>query len=68
MEARQEGLQSDAFRMMTTNLVHVCNVKESLIHAEHALHVLEIIEAARKSQQKGARIHLRSSFPWPTVS
>jgi len=39
--------------------------KEPRIHPEHALHVLEIIEAARRSQRKGARIPLRSSFPWP---
>ena len=39
--------------------------KEPLIHPEHALHVLEIIEAARKSQRKGARIAIRSRFPWP---
>ena len=39
--------------------------KEPLINAEHALHVLEIIEAARKSQETGKRIELQSSFPWP---
>jgi len=41
--------------------------KEPLINAEHALHVLEIIEAARGSQETGKRITLQSSFPWPVV-
>lgn len=41
--------------------------KEPLINAEHALHVLEIIEAARASQERGKRINLESTFPWPVV-
>ncbi|WP_436416048.1 Gfo/Idh/MocA family protein [Petrimonas sp.] len=41
--------------------------KEPLIDAEHALHVLEIIEAARKSQEEGIRIKLKSSFKWPVL-
>jgi predicted dehydrogenase len=41
--------------------------KEPRIHAEHALHVLDIIEAARKSGQTGKRIRLKSAFPWPMV-
>jgi predicted dehydrogenase len=40
---------------------------EPKINVEHALHVLEIIEAARKSQQTGSRIKLKSKFPWPIV-
>jgi predicted dehydrogenase len=40
---------------------------EPKINVEHALHVLEIIEAARKSQQSGMRIKLKSKFPWPVV-
>lgn len=40
---------------------------EPRINAEHALHVLEIIEAARKSQETGRRISLKSKFPWPMV-
>jgi predicted dehydrogenase len=40
---------------------------EPLIAAEHALHVLEIIEAARSSQATGRRITLQSSFKWPVV-
>ena len=41
--------------------------KEPLINAEHALHVLEIIEAARKSGSDGKRVKLQSSFKWPLV-
>ena len=41
--------------------------KETLINPEHALHVLEIIEAARASQEQGRRIELKSSFAWPIV-
>jgi len=40
---------------------------EPKINVEHALHVLEIIEAARKSQETGTRIKLKSKFPWPIV-
>lgn len=40
---------------------------EPLINAEHALHVLEIMEAARESQATGSRITLQSVFPYPVV-
>ncbi len=40
---------------------------EPKINVEHALHVLEIIEAARKSQVTGMRIKLKSKFKWPVV-
>jgi predicted dehydrogenase len=42
--------------------------KELLVTPEHALHVLEIITAARESSATGRRIALRSTFPWPVVS
>jgi predicted dehydrogenase len=42
--------------------------KEPLFTPEHALHVVEIIGAARESQQTGRRIDLRSKFPWPVIS
>ncbi len=42
--------------------------KEPLINVEHALHVLEIIEAARASQNTRRRIELKSTFKWPVVS
>ena len=35
------------------------------INVEHALHVLEIIESARKSSAEGKKIYLTSSFKWP---
>ncbi len=41
--------------------------KEPLINAEHALHVLEIIEAARKSGADGKRVELQSKFKWPML-
>jgi len=41
--------------------------KEPLINAEHALHVLEVIEAARKSGLTGKRVKLVSTFKWPVV-
>jgi predicted dehydrogenase len=40
---------------------------EPRINAEHALHVLEIIEAARKSSKTGKKIKLKSSFTWPMI-
>ena len=40
---------------------------EPRINVEHALHVLEIIEAARKSSATGMKIKLKSTFPWPIV-
>jgi len=42
--------------------------KEPLINVEHALHVLEIIEAARASQDGRKRIEIQSTFNWPIVS
>lgn len=38
---------------------------EPLIAAEHALHVLEVIEAARESQATGKRIPITSTFKFP---
>jgi predicted dehydrogenase len=40
---------------------------EPLINVEHSLHILEIIEAARESQESGKRIELVSKFPYPVV-
>jgi predicted dehydrogenase len=40
---------------------------EPRINVEHALHVLEIIEAARKSSATGMKVTLVSKFPWPMV-
>jgi len=41
--------------------------KELLVTPEQALHVLEIITAARESQKSGRRIKLTSTFKWPIV-
>jgi predicted dehydrogenase len=39
--------------------------KEWLFTPEHALHVVEIMVAARKSQETGRRIEMTSTFKWP---
>lgn len=45
----------------------IVNKTEPRINVEHALHVLEIIESARKSSATGMKIKLESKFPWPMV-
>ena len=42
--------------------------KELLITPEHALHIVEVMEAARRSQESGQRIPLTSVFKWPIVA
>ncbi len=42
--------------------------RELLVTPEHALHVLEIITAARASQETGRRIALQSTFKWPVIT
>ncbi len=42
--------------------------RELLVTPEHALHVLEVIQAARESQDTGRRVPLRSTFKWPVVA
>ena len=42
--------------------------KEPLFTPEHALHVVEIMTAARESQAIGKRIDLKSTFKWPVLS
>jgi predicted dehydrogenase len=41
--------------------------KEPLITPEHSLHIVEIMQGARESQETGRRIGLRSTFKWPLV-
>lgn len=41
--------------------------KEPLINVKHTLHVLEIMEGVKKSQESGRRITLKSKFKWPVV-
>lgn len=45
----------------------LANGSLTLITPEHALHVLEIIEAAHQSQSQGQRVRLQSSFDYPIV-
>jgi predicted dehydrogenase len=45
----------------------LANGSTTLITPEHTLHVLEIIEAANKSQTSGKRIELVSTFKYPVV-
>ena len=40
---------------------------EPRISVEHALHVLEVIEATRASSETGKKIMLQSKFKWPMV-
>ena len=40
---------------------------EPRINVLHSLHVLEIIEAARKSSKEGVKVKLASSFPFPML-
>ncbi len=42
--------------------------KELLATPEHALHVLEIITAARESHRTGRRMELTSTFRWPILT
>jgi predicted dehydrogenase len=39
--------------------------KEPLFTPDHALHVVEIITAARQAQKDGRRVKMRSTFKWP---
>jgi predicted dehydrogenase len=47
--------------------VALSNNIEPRINVLHSLHVLEIIEAARKSSQEGIKVKLTSKFPWPMI-
>jgi predicted dehydrogenase len=42
--------------------------KELVVTPEQALHVLEIITAARESSATGRRVKLTSTFKWPVVT
>jgi predicted dehydrogenase len=42
--------------------------QQSLVTAEHAFHVLEIMEACHESQRAGRRIPIHSTFMWPIFS
>ena len=62
-EAETGGYQwQEGATKVAESIVQNTNPK---INVEHALHVLEIIEAARKSSAEGKKIYLTSSFKWP---
>ncbi|MBP3962672.1 Gfo/Idh/MocA family protein [Paenibacillus lignilyticus] len=46
----------------------LANGKEPILHADHPVHVLEIMLAAKESARTGARIAIHSSFSWPLIS
>ena len=41
--------------------------EKSLITAEHALHVLEVIQACRESHRTGRYIDIQTRFNWPII-
>lgn len=51
------------------NLVaeHLINGRKLLITPEQALHVLDIITAARESNRTGRHIDIKSTFDWPLI-
>lgn len=55
--------QEGATRVGESLVKHI----EPRINVEHALHVLEIIEAAHKSSATGMKVPLKSTFKWPMV-
>jgi predicted dehydrogenase len=60
---------SDFVWQMGASLAAECLAtgRELLITPEHALHVLEIIQATRESNATGYRINLSSTFNWPII-
>jgi hypothetical protein len=42
--------------------------KELLIRPEHAIHIIEVMVAAKTSQRTGRRIDIKSTFKWPVIS
>lgn len=66
---RQKIENSDFVWQMGASHIAECLVtgKEPLITPEHALHVLEVIQATRESNETGRRIKLRSTFKWPLI-
>jgi len=49
------------------NYIAECMVggKPALVTAEHAYHVLEVMEACFESDRTGRRVRIESTFPWP---
>lgn len=61
---------SDFVWQMGASLAAECLAtgRELLITPEHALHVLDIIQATRESNDTGRRVTLHSTFKWPIIS
>ncbi len=45
----------------------IINKTEPKINVEHALHVLEVMEAARKSSATGTKVKMQSTFKYPIL-
>ncbi|MEY3060667.1 MAG: hypothetical protein RL000_2019 [Bacteroidota bacterium] len=45
----------------------IINKTEPKINVEHALHVLEVMEAARKSSATGSKVKMQSTFKYPIL-
>ena len=45
----------------------IVNQTEPKINVEHALHVLEVMEAARKSSATGTKVKMQSTFKYPIL-
>lgn len=56
------------WRGATTVAQALINGTEPLLSAEHALHVLEVMLAAKESARTGRRVPIRTTFPWPIVA
>jgi predicted dehydrogenase len=66
---RHAGEKHDYVWQNGASLVAECLAtgKEPLVTPEHALHVVEIMTAARESQKTARHIALTSKFKWPIV-
>ncbi len=42
--------------------------KDLLITPEHAIHIVEVMEASRESQRTGRRVDIKTTFKWPVIS
>ncbi len=47
---------------------HLATGKPSLITGEHAVHVLEVMNACHESQRTGRRVPITTTFQWPIVT
>ena len=45
----------------------LANGRKPSLTPEHAVHVVELMDAARESQRTGRRVKIESTFPWPVA-